>query len=157
MSQLAVDFAGGANLQALSLGLEASDRQNAGQALGDTGAEAVGAADREASDLLQAALTETVGTSGGPPLDPYTAGLVTSTVSDIRAEAIEQGHQVDIAATAGGHGRLAVLGLSLSALAGVLVGLALVLREGRPGWTALLAACGIECLAIVAGVAAAIV
>ena len=76
---------------------------------------------------------------------------------DLRAEVAEQGRQVDIAAAAGSRGRLAVLGLSLSALAGVLVGLALVLREGRPGWTALLAACGIAGLAVVAGLSTAIV
>ena len=34
------------------------------------------------------------------------------------------------------------------------LGLALVLREGRPGWTALLAACGIASLAVATAIAA---
>ena len=154
VSRLVDDFAGGAQLQAIDLRVDAFARQAEGKAVGDAGAVAVGAADEKAAELLQAAMTETIGTSGGAPLDPYTAALVRASVSDLQAEVAEQGRQVDIATAAGGRGRLAVLGLSLTALAGVLVGLALVLREGRPGWTALLAACGIASLAVAAGVAA---
>ncbi len=46
-------------------------------------------------------------------------------------------HQMDVAENAGFHDRLAFLGISLLALAGVLVGLAAVLRQSRAGWFSL--------------------
>ncbi len=75
--------------------------------VGDAGAVAVGEADEQAAELLQAAMTETIGTSGGAPLDPYTAALVRASIADLQAEVVEQGRQVDIATAAGGRGRLA--------------------------------------------------
>ncbi len=156
VSELAADTAGGASLKGLDLSFQASARADSGKTLGDAGAQAVAAADQKAADLFQAAVTDTMRTSGGAPLDAYTAGLVTATIPDIATEVGAQRAQVDIATAAGGRGRLAVLGLSFSALAGVLVGLALVLREGRSGWAALLAACGIEGLAFIAGLFAAL-
>ena len=156
VSRLVDDFAGGTQLQAIDLRVDAFARQGQGLSRDDTGAVAVGEADERAAELLQAAMTETIGTSGGTPLDPYTAALVKASLDELQAEVVEQGRQVDIATAAGGRGRLAILGLSLTALAGVLVGLALVLREGRPGWTALIAACGIASLAVAAGVAAVV-
>ena len=52
----------------------------------------------------------------------------------------EQNRQVDLANQAGAQNSRSILGLSFLALAGVLTGLAAVLREGRAGWIALLAA-----------------
>lgn len=150
VSSLAADFAGQATLRALALGLDASNRQIAAENAGDLGAQAVGAADQKASDLLMTALADTAASSGGPPLDAYAAGLVRASVAEMQAEVAMQRHQVDVADDAGGRSRLAVLGLSFSALAGVLVALALVLRESRSGWIALGAAGGIAALAILA-------
>ena len=117
VSRLVEDFAAGTQLQVIDLSVDAIARQGEGQASGDAGAAAVGAADAKAAELLQAAMAETAGTSGGAPLDAYTAALVRASASDLQAEVAEQGRQVDIASAAGGRGRLAVLGLSLTALA----------------------------------------
>ncbi len=155
-SQLAADFSVGSALQAIALRVDGTSRQQAGDTFGDAGARAVGVADQRASDALQAALTDTASTSGGPPLDGYAAGLVRATIVDMANEVTEQRHQVDIASDAGSRSRLAVLGLSLAALAGVMVGLALALREGRPGWAALLAASSIGAMAVLVALAAII-
>ena len=72
VSRLVDDFAGGAQLQVIDLRVDALARQGEGAALGDAGAAAVGAADEKAAELLQTAMTETINTSGGAPLDPYT-------------------------------------------------------------------------------------
>ena len=55
----------------------------------------------------------------------------------------EQNRQADLATSLGGRDRTAFLALSFLALAGVLTGLAAVLREGRAGRIALAAASGI--------------
>lgn len=101
-----------------------------------------------ASERLTTALAETLATTGGEPLDGYTAGIINATDDEIIAIVDEQNRQVDLAIAAGANQTLAVLGLSLVALAGVLAGIAAVLGRGKAGWLMLAIAW------VVAGVAA---
>jgi hypothetical protein len=120
----------------LFLAMEGTDRSNAAAMNDDVGAWTVGQALIGASQELRAALDATMGTTGGPPLDPYAAGLLATTAADFNAELAEQSRQMDLAQSAGWHDRLAFLGISLLALAGVLTGLAAVLKRSRAGWFA---------------------
>jgi len=72
------------------------------------------------------------------PLDSYTSGLLRDTTARLVVEVNEQNRQVDIADDTSARNSRSILGLSFLALAGVLTGLAAVLREGRAGWFALL-------------------
>jgi hypothetical protein len=120
----------------LFLAMEGTDRSIAAAGADDAGAWTVGQTMIAASQELRAALDATMGTTGGPPLDPYAAGLLATTAADFNAELAEQSRQMDVAQNAGWHDRLAFLGISLLALAGVLTGLAAVLRQSRAGWFA---------------------
>jgi hypothetical protein len=137
----AVDSAGGLQQAALMVGMEAVAREEAGLQYSDPGSSAVGAAEQSAYKKLQAELADTSATTGGAPVDPYTAGLLNATTQQLIAEVREQNHQVDLANAASLSEQLAVLGLSFLALSGVLTGLAAVLRESRGGRIALSAAC----------------
>ena len=118
----------------LALGIQGLGRQISALAAGDEGAQAVGVVEQSTADKLSAAITATAGSSGGSPLDSYTASMVNATTADLLRELAEQNRQADLADEYGARNTLAVLGLSFIALAGVLVGLAAVLREGRAGW-----------------------
>ena len=131
----------GARQTALLLGIEGVSRQIAGLQNNDDTSTALGKAQASAADKLTAALNETSATTGAKPVDPYTAGLLAATTQQLEAEVTEQNRQVDLASAATSHEQRAVLGLSLLALAGVLTGLAAVLREGRSGRISLSAAC----------------
>lgn len=146
-SQMATDSSLGAQQTAIVLGLESVARQLAGLENNDATSTAVGAAQQSAYQKLTAALTATSETSGGAPVDLYTAGLLGATTQQLLTELAEQNHQVDVAAAASTHEQRAVLGLSLLALAGVLTGLAAVLREGRGGRISLTAACAMAAFA----------
>jgi hypothetical protein len=126
--------------EALALAIQGTDRAIAGLQHDDNGTIAVGEAEHQAGADLGSALTATSATSGGAPLDSYTSGLLTATMQQLVAEVNEQNRQVDLANDAGARNSKSILGLSFLALAGVLTGLAAVLREGRAGWIALLAA-----------------
>lgn len=126
--------------EALALAIQGTDRSIVGLQDNDTGSLAVGQAEHQAAADLGSALAATSATSGGAPLDSYTSGLLTATTPQLVAEVNEQNRQVDLANDAGAHNSRSILGLSFLALAGVLTGLAAVLREGRAGWIALLAA-----------------
>ena len=122
---------------ALMLAMQGTGRQIVGLQLNDDGAAAVGQAEQEAASDLAAALAATSATSGGTPVDAYTAGLLRDETAQLLAEVTEQNRQVDIANDAGARNTRSILGLSFLALAGVLTGLAAVLREGRAGWLSL--------------------
>ena len=122
----------------LALSLQGVGRQISGLQYNDDGAGAVGDAERHAATDLATALDATSATSGGPPLDAYTASLLKATTPQMWDEVNEQNRQVDIANDASARNSRSILGLSFLALAGVLTGLAAVLREGRAGWFALL-------------------
>lgn len=140
--------------EALALSMQATGRGLAALQYGDDGAAAIGEAETQAAADLGTALAATSATSGGAPLDSYTAGLLNATTPPLLAELGEQNRQVDLANDAGTRNSRSILGLSLLALAGVLTGLAAVLREGRAGWIALLSAVGMagaaELLAVLA-------
>ena len=154
VATLVHDFAAVTALQGLELGLNGTGRQLAGLQLGDDAAVQIGRADFAASEKVQAAVDASVATTATGNIDAYFRDLVTSRLQDIQPEFLEQRQLVDEATAAGGRSRVAVLGLSLSALAGVLIGLGLVLREGRPGWAALTVAGTVEVLSVVAAVGA---
>ena len=138
-----VDQSLAAQLQsAAALSIEGAGRALAGLERGDEAAEAVGAAEMDASAALIEALTATAATAGAPPLDAYAARLVLATTDELTAEVNEQNRQVDLADDANTSNTRSVLGLSFLALAGVLTGLGVVLRESRAGWFTLLAAAG---------------
>jgi hypothetical protein len=143
VSEQAIDSGLGSQQFALILGMEAAARQLAGVENSDASTTAVGQAQESAYQKLTAALTAMSATTGGAPVDPYTAGLLGATTKQLLTELAEQNRQVDLASAAGTHEQLAVLGLSLLALAGVLTGLAAVLREGRGGRISLSAACAV--------------
>jgi hypothetical protein len=136
---------------AIVLAMEAIAREQAGIQYSDPTSTAIGAAEQSAYTKLDSILVETGATTGGKPVDPYTAGLLGATPADLKSELAEQNHQVDLANAAGFQEQLAVLGLSFLALAGVLTGLAAVLREGRSGRISLTAAC---VMSVAAGVLA---
>jgi hypothetical protein len=122
---------------ALLLGMQSAGLGLAAAQAGDADGLAVAAAEQQAYQALRQALTETAASGGAAPLDPYTAGLLTASTADLRAEVAEQNRQVDLANQTGDREQRAVFGLSLLALAGVLTGLAAVLRDSRAGWTML--------------------
>jgi hypothetical protein len=140
VSEQALDSKFGLQQSALALGMESLARRIAGLDMTDDAAAAVGAAENSAYERLAAALTQTSATTGGPPIDSYTAGLLNSTTEELQALLTEQNRQVDVADIASAREQRAVLGLSFVALAGVLTGLAAVLREGLSGWISLWAA-----------------
>ena len=141
VSEQSTDSGLGAQQTALMLDAQALAREIAGLQNGDDAAMAVGKAQQSAYEALQAALTATSDTTGGKPVDAYTAGLLNATTRQLQTELTEQNRQVDLANAASSHEQLAVLGLSFLALAGVLTGLAAVLRESRGGRISLSAAC----------------
>jgi hypothetical protein len=124
----------------LALSLQGTARAIAGLTYEDSGAAQVGVEEAKAADKLKAALAATVASSGGAPLDAYSAGMVKATTADLLREVAEQNRQVDLANDYSERNTRSILGLSFLALAGVLTGLGAVLRESRPGWFALASA-----------------
>jgi len=156
ISQQAIDSGLGTQQITLMLGIESAAREIAGLQNKDDAATAIGKAQDSAFEKLGAALAATSGTTGGKPVDPYTAGLLNATTQQLNAELAEQNREVDLANGATSHEHLAVLGLSFLALAGVLTGLAAVLREGRGGRISLSAACAMSACAGVLAILAII-
>ena len=152
-----VDQAIGSQQQAAGvLSIEGSSRGLAGIEHGDDVALQIGSAELAASAALSEALTATAGTVSGPPLDEYTAGLIDATIGELTAEVNEQNYQVDLADEADARNTRSTLGLSFLALAGVLTGLGAVLRKGRAGWFALIAAGGMSAAAAAMAILAVI-
>ena len=141
-----------AQQDAVLVGIDGVSRQLAGTSAGDEIAVAVGTAQVAASERLAAAVAEPIAPTGGAPRDGDTAGLINATDDEIRALVEEQNRQVDLSIEAGGHQLVAVLGLSLVALAGVLAGIAAVLGRGRAGWLLLAMAWVVAAVAAVPAV-----
>ena len=139
---------------AVALSVQGSSRALAGLTSGDTGAVEIGTAELSASTALSEALTATAHTVSGPPLDAYTAGLIDATIDELVAEVNQQNNQVDLADDADARNTRSILGLSFLALAGVLTGLGVVLREGRAGWFALWFAGGMSAAAAAMAISA---
>jgi hypothetical protein len=138
----------------LYLSMDGTDRAIAAAQLEDVDAYTVAQAEIDAATKLRAWLTATEATTGGPPLDLYAADLLSTTPADFEAELAEQNRQMDLAEQAGWQDRMAFLGISLLALAGVLVGLAAVLRQNRAGWFAIGSAGGMVGAAVLLAVLA---
>ena len=134
------------------LALEGLNRQITALPAGDEAQSAVGTAQVNASDRLSAAVSDSARTATGDVVDAYLRGLLATTTDALVAEVAEQNRQVDLANDAGNRSGRAVLGLSFAALAGVMIGLAAVLRSGAAGWTTLIAALAVVALAGVAAV-----
>lgn len=147
VSSEATGSALGLQQTALMLGIDSAARGIAGIQNNDPASVAVAYAEQSAYTGLQAALTATSATSGGKPVDSYTAGLLNATTKQLEAELAEENRQVDLANAATSQEQTAVLGLSFLALAGVLTGLAAVLKEGRGGRISLVAACAMSAAA----------
>jgi hypothetical protein len=156
VSSAAMDGALSSQQVALMLGLDAVSRQLAGLTDNSDAAGAVGTAEDEAYKALTAAVARTTATSGGSPVDSYTASMIKATTEELKVELTEQNRQADLAQEASTRQLEATLGLSFLALSGVLTGLAAVLNEGRPGWlllggagAILLAAAGLAVVAVI--------
>jgi len=121
-------------LEATKVAMEGTSRQMVSPETGDAIGQAIGAADQVAFERLIAVATEmgAVPAASGP-LDAYAQDALSSTTDDLRALVAEQNAAVDRSSAASARSMGIVLGLSLSALAGVLVGLAAVVGRGRPG------------------------
>jgi hypothetical protein len=140
MSSKASTSQTGSVQETIILRMEATSRQMEGLQTGNEAMMAQGAAEQQAYEKIQSAMADTAASSGGHPLDSYTAGLLSATTAELLTELAEQNRQADLANSASSQSDKAVLGLSFLALAGVLTGLAAVLREGRAGWISLGAA-----------------
>ena len=144
---------------ALAIGIGGTTRVLDALQAGDTSgvAEALGSADAAASERLAAIAAEMSAVPGaGGPLDAHTAQVLAVDLASIEAMATDQRRLVDDSALWNARSSRAVLGLTLLALAGVLIGLAAVFGEGRPGRTALIMAGSATGLAALAGAAALI-
>jgi hypothetical protein len=137
----------GAQQQALLVGMAGVSRQIAGSTAADESAVAIGGAEQLAAEDLKAVIAASGQASGKAPLDPYTAGLVTSSTGGLTLELQEQNRQVDVANDLGSREQMAVLGLSLITLAGVLAGVAAVLGHSRAGWGTLAVGWGVAAVA----------
>jgi hypothetical protein len=118
----------------LMLGLEATGRAIAALDNKDETALSVATAMEQAYQTLKAELDSTVATSGAAPVDEYLAAMVSATEAQLKTELAEQNRQADLSNDQNNRSQRASLGLSFLALAGVLTGLAAVLKEGRAGW-----------------------
>ena len=115
-----------------------------------------GAIEAAANRLSDAALAMGAAPDDEDALDPYTRRIMLADITSMTTAVQEQNRQVDLAEDAGDRSGRAVLGLSLVALAGVLIGLAAVLGRGRGGRIALSAGTIALVLATVAGTLAAV-
>jgi hypothetical protein len=122
------------SLEATKVAMEGTSRQMVALEAGDAAGQAIGAADQVAFERLLAIAAEMGATpDASSPLDPYARDALAAETDELRALVAEQNAAVDRSSAASARGMAVVLGLSLAALAGVLVGLAAVIGQGRPG------------------------
>ena len=121
-------------LEATKLGMESTTRQLVSLQTSDALGQALGAADQVAYERMLG-IAQEMGAipDASSPLDGYARFGLASRAIEISAMVAEQNHQADRASAASARGLTIVLGISLAALAGVLVGLAAVIGRGRPG------------------------
>jgi hypothetical protein len=142
-----------AQQQAITIAMSGLGRSLAAVTANSSDDSVVGDADFNAGKQLQAEIAAMSATAG-QGLDPYTAGLVTASIEQTKAELAEQIHQIDLADAEGSRSHIAVLGLTFTALGGVLAGLAVALKETRPGWGILILGCVVALAAIGAAILA---
>jgi hypothetical protein len=134
VSQAPFGFQISKTLEAARLGMESTTRQLVALQAGDAVEQAVGAADQVAYERLLGIAEEMGATpDASSPLDPYARYGLASRAIDVAAMVAEQNYQADRSGAASNRGMTMVLGISIAALAGVLVGLAAVIGRGRPG------------------------
>lgn len=131
----------GSSQRAIQLEIDGTSRQIVALDTGDAAADGIGKSDVNAGERLLAIAAE-MGTppAESGPIDAYARHLLVATGEALIAEVTEQNRLVDVANDASNRSSMAVLGLSMVALAGVLVGLAAVVGEGRAGRLTLLMA-----------------
>jgi hypothetical protein len=131
--------AAGVNWQRGSLlSMEGHARQIGGLERSDEALQAIGAADVNAGARVRDVATEMFQAPGqGSRQDPYARDVLGGTMDDAQRIVDEQNRQDVIAGDAGARSTISVLGLSIAALSGVLVGLAAVVGAGRAGWALL--------------------
>lgn len=120
--------------RALLVSMEGSSRGLVALQDGDPAGERIGAAQGAAGERLMAIASE-MGAIPEPdgPLDPYAQAMLSTTEPQMRTILAEQIGWSEAAADASDRSSRSVMGLSLVALAGVLVGLAAVVGSGRTG------------------------
>jgi hypothetical protein len=124
----------GKALEASDMAIQGTSRQMIALEAGDAPGQAIGAAEWRAGERLSAVAEEMGATPDETsPLDAYARAALAASLEEISAMVDEQNRQRDLADVAGARSTDAVLGLSLAALAGVLVGLAAVIGHGRSG------------------------
>jgi hypothetical protein len=127
--------------RALGISIAGTARQIVSMTAGDPAEQAVGEAEVNAGTRLLSIAGEMGAVPDeSTPIDPYVAALLRATISEARAEGDELNRQADLGDDASSRSSLAVMGLSLVALAGVLIGLSAVLGDGRAAETTLLGA-----------------
>lgn len=131
----------GSSQRAIQLEIDGTSRQIVALDTGDAAADGIGKSDVNAGERLLAIAAE-MGTppAESGPIDAYARHLLVAPIEALIAEVTEQNRLVDVANDASNRSSMAVLGLSMVALAGVLVGLAAVVGEGRAGRLTLLMA-----------------
>jgi hypothetical protein len=146
--------------QALQVALEGTASQLVGLQANDETMGIVGEATVAASNRLLAIATEMGATpEASDGVDQYIADVIGTDVMSMEPMVAAQNAASDEGDAAGRRSSQAVLGISVVALAGVLVGLAAVLGGGRAGKTLLLlawiaAAIGLGALVVAAGLVA---
>lgn len=108
------------------------------------------------SETASLRILELAGEMGAPPtevpsLDRHTLSVLTRTTKQLQTDVTEQGALVDRAQRFSARGDRVVFALSLLAIAGVLLGLAAVMKEGQPGRVSLWSAAAMLLLAVLVG------
>jgi hypothetical protein len=164
----------GAQQQGASLAVNGTARSLAGLSGNAPDDVLVGEANTSAAQRLMSEV-QAMGLTGADGLDPYAKGMLAGSVEalrayfadpnnfqalvdppEIEAEVAQQNAQLALADAESSRSHIAVLGLTFTALGGVLAGLAVALKETRPGWAILILGWGVASLAIVTAVLSAI-
>jgi hypothetical protein len=120
--------------RALLLGMAGNNRQIVSLGTGDAADGLIGQAQVAAGERLLGVAARMGATPGADtPLDPYAADVLGDGMAGLQPVLAEQNRQADLAGVASTRSTLSVMGLSVVALAGVLVGLAAVVGAGRAG------------------------
>jgi hypothetical protein len=134
VSQAPFGFQISKTLEATKVAMEGTSRQLVALEADDAISQAIGAADQASFDRLMAIAVEMGAIpDASSPLDAYARDALATTTDELRALVDEQNAAVDRTSDASTRGMAIVLGLSLAALGGVLVGLAAVIGRGKPG------------------------
>jgi hypothetical protein len=156
VSQAPMGFQLSKSLEASQLSMEGASRELVSLDSEDAIGHVIGKVEFDALDRMMAIAAEMGAVpDASSPLDPYARDALASTVDDVRDLVAEQNAAIARASASGSRGLAIVLGLSLAALAGVLVGLAAVIGRGTPGLALLVLGYVAAGMAIVLGIVGA--